>query len=130
MKNLANLAAVIALLLVMGCGCQNLRKLTGKSDPPPPPPPAPPSNSRTSPTRTPGGGSTSSLTMAKFVQLKVGMPRDEVERILGGPGEEISSTSGGGVDFSVNKWSGENYTSIILSFKANKIMSKSQVGLK
>lgn len=68
--------------------------------------------------------------MAQYNQLKIGMRRSEVERILGGAGEEISSTSGGGVNFSVNKWSGENYTSVIVSFRDDKIMSKSQVGLK
>ncbi len=68
--------------------------------------------------------------MAKYNQLKIGMPKNEVDRILGGTGTEISSSSGGGSKFSVYKWSGENYTSIILSFRNDKIMSKSQVGLK
>lgn len=126
MKNLLNLSAVVFLLLVMGCGCPQLRNL-GKKDPPPPPPP---SNAPPPSAPTPRGGQTSALTMAQYNQLKIGMRRSEVERILGGAGEEISSTSGGGVNFSVNKWSGENYTSVIISFRDDKIMSKSQVGLK
>jgi len=68
--------------------------------------------------------------MEKYNRLKVNMPKSEVDRILGDPGTEVSSTSGGGVAFSVYKWSGENYTSIILSFRNDKIMTKSQVGLK
>jgi hypothetical protein len=68
--------------------------------------------------------------MAKYNQLSVGQARSEVERILGGKGEEISRSKGGGVSFSVNKWEGDDFKSIILSFKNDKIMSKSQVGLK
>ena len=127
MKNLTNIFCVGALLFVMGCGCPQLRNL-GKKDPPPPPPP-PPSNSYPPPA-TPGKSGTGKLTMAQYNQLKIGMARSEVERILGGSGEEISSSSGGGYTFSVNKWSGEDYTAIIISFKNDKIMSKSQVALK
>jgi len=68
--------------------------------------------------------------MAKYEQLKIGMPRADVERILGGPGEEISNTSGGGVRFSVNKWEGDDFKSVILTFRNDKIMTKTQVGLK
>ena len=58
------------------------------------------------------------------------MPKNDVDRILGGPGTEISTSSGGGMTFSVYKYSGDDFTSIILTFKNDKIMSKSQVGLK
>ena len=68
--------------------------------------------------------------MDKYDQIKIGSPRSDVERILGGKGTEISNSVGGGVRFSVNKWEGEQYKSIILSFKNDKVMSKSQVGLK
>ena len=70
------------------------------------------------------------VTMAKYNQLRIGQSREEVEAILGGKGTEISSSTGGGMSFSVNKWDGDNFKSIILSFKNEKIMSKSQVGLK
>ena len=69
--------------------------------------------------------------MEKYNQLKIGMARSEVERILGGKGAEVSPpTTGGGVRFSVNKWEGEDYKSVILSFRDDKIMTKAQVGLK
>ncbi len=58
------------------------------------------------------------------------MARAEVENTLGGKGTEISSSMGGGVKFSVNKWEGERFQSIILSFRNDKVMTKSQVGLK
>lgn len=70
------------------------------------------------------------LSMEKYNRIKIGTARDDVESILGGKGTEISSSEGGGMKFSVNKWQGEKYTSIILSFKNDKVMSRNQVGLK
>ena len=129
MKNSLNLAAVILFLVILGCSCPKLEGLKGDKATPS----STPTTVNTSSTpekRTSPSESTASLTMAKYNQLKINMPKDDVDRILGGPGTEISTSSGGGVTFSVYKWSGENYTSIILSFKNDKIMSKSQVGLK
>lgn len=134
MKNSINLVFAVLFFVILGCGCPRLDKLTAKKNPPnsgtpypynaatPPPPPTPPS--------TPVPQTGDSLTMEQYRKLEINMPMSEVNRILGGPGTEISSSSGGGVSFSVYKWSGPNYTSIIISFKNDKIMSKSQVGLK
>lgn len=130
MKNPINLVAVILLLTILGCSCPKLDELRGDKTTPTPSGTPVPSNASSAPAKTPSSSSTSTLTMAKYNQLKINMAKDEVERILGGPGTEISTSSGGGMTFSVYKWSGENYTSIILSFKNDKIMSKSQVGLK
>jgi len=136
MKNLQGLVAAILFLSVIGCGCPGLISQMGRSDgdSTPSTSPSPASNSITistpddsSPTRKSGEYD---LSLAKFNQLKDGMARSEVERILGGPGEKISSSTGGGVTFSVYKWQGPDYTSIILSFRDDKIMTKSQVGLK
>ncbi|HMQ04567.1 MAG TPA: hypothetical protein PKD26_11675 [Pyrinomonadaceae bacterium] len=129
MKNSLNLALIFLLLVVLGCSCQRLQELTAEKDSPPASSPST-SNTTSVPERTPGATSTSGLTMAKYNQLKIDMDKREVEKILGGPGEEISTTSGGGSTFSVYKWSGENFTSIIISFRNDKIMTKSQVGLK
>jgi len=132
MKNSFNLLAVLALMLVVGCSCERLRELTGKRDTPPTPTvdrPNSPANSSSVPSSTPNPSS-STLTLEKYNRLKTDMPRAEVERILGGPGEEISNSTGGGVNFRLNKWSGENYTAVIISFRTDRIMSMSQVGLK
>lgn len=129
MKNSINLAAALLLLAVLGCTCPNLNRLTKKDQPAPPPPSASPDRPSNI-SGTPRSTSTSGLTMAKYNQLKIDMPKSEVDNILGGAGEEISQSSGGGMTFSVFKWSGEGYTSIIISFKNDRIMSKSQVGLK
>jgi len=80
---------------------------------------------------TPSKTGSSYLTMENFNKLYVGMPKSEVERILGGTGVEVAPSSGtAGMRFSVLKWEGDNYKSIILSFENDKIMTKSQVGLK
>lgn len=128
MKNSVNLCFVIFLLVVLGCSCpKKLAELANK-DNNAAPTSTPTSSSPTSTTESTKGGY--DLTMEKYNKLKIGMPRSEVENTLGGKGTEISSSTGGGVRFSVNKWEGERFKSIILSFKNDKIMSKSQVGLK
>lgn len=130
MKNSLNLCVAIIFLVVMGCSCPKLSDLAKQG------------NSTTTPSSTPSStpstiSSPSSpstagydVTMDKYNQLSIGMARSKVEDILGGKGTEISSSTGGGVRFSVNKWEGEKFKSIILSFRNDKIMSKSQVGLK
>jgi hypothetical protein len=131
-RNTANLALVILAFLVLGCSCQKFAEmLTNKAAKGPPP--SSQTNSPSSPPSPPDDGSNSGeydLTMAKYDQIKIGTPRSEVERILGGKGTEISSSSGGGMRFSVNKWEGSDFKSIILSFKNDKVMTRSQVGLK
>lgn len=75
------------------------------------------------------GRSETHLTLENYNRLKMDMDRAEVETILGGKGVEISSSNAGGMRFSVNKWEGDNFKSIILTFKNDKIMTKTQVGL-
>ncbi|MFT3745339.1 MAG: hypothetical protein QM785_13730 [Pyrinomonadaceae bacterium] len=127
MKNSLNLCLVFLLLVVLGCSCPSkLKELSEKQ-----PPPTPKSTPTTStPSSTPSTQGEYDLSMDKYNKIKVGMPRSEVENTLGGKGTEISSSVGGGVKFSVNKWEGEKFQSIILSFRNDKVMSKSQVGLK
>lgn len=128
MKNSLNLCLVFLLLVVLGCSCPSkLKELAEKKDSPTPR--ATPSTSST-PSSIPSTEGEYDLSMEKYNKIKVGMPRAEVENTLGGKGTEISSSVGGGVRFSVNKWEGEKFQSIILSFRNDKVMSKSQVGLK
>ncbi len=131
MKNSLNLVLAVLFLVVLGCSCPKLEELAKQGNSSEPPSSTPYSSSNTSgPTTSSPSGSSSDLTMDKYNQLKNDMPKSEVERILGGPGTEISSSTGGGMTFSVYKWEGPNYKSIIISFRNDKIMSKSQVGLK
>jgi hypothetical protein len=128
MKNSINLVAAILFFIVLGCGCPRLDNLAKKEPPPAPPPPTNGGYNATNTSRTPG--SASSLTMSKYNELKNNMTKTDVERLLGGPGEEVSSSSGGGYTYSVYKWSGENFAMIIVTFQNDKLQHKSQFGLK
>ena len=127
MKNSLNLVLAILFLVVLGCSCPKLSDMLNRRSSTPPPA-AKPSSPTTTPSTLPKGDY--DVTMDKYEQIKIGTARSEVELILGGKGTEISNSVGGGVRFSVNKWEGEKYKSIILSFRNDKVMSKSQVGQK
>ncbi len=120
----------VLILLVLGCSCpQKLGEILKRGD----------SSSNSVPaTREPASTPSSKtvtkkgeydLSMAKYDQLTIGLDRSRVEEILGGTGTEVSSSKGGNSRFSVNKWQGDDFKVIILSFKNDKIMTKSQVGL-
>jgi hypothetical protein len=124
-QNWSNLGFIILILVVLGCSCPNLSDLARKTAETPakatPPPPA-------STPETIKGEYV--VTMAKYNQIRKGMPRVDVEEILGGKGTEISNSTGGGVRFTVHKWEGEKFRSIILTFRNDKVLEKRQVGLK
>lgn len=127
MKNSLNLVATILVLVVLGCSCPQLDKFTKKG---PPPPPAK-GSANSAPAGTPASRpSSGGVSKENYDRLKTDMTKDEVERIMGGPGEELSSSSGGDLTFTVYKWSGENYSAIIVTFQNDKLKYKSQVGLK
>lgn len=128
MKNLFNVGFIVLVLVVLGCNCKKLQELADESKNPPPTA----ANTSTVPTTTNSPASTSSagISMDKYNQIKNDMKKSEVEKIIGSAGEEISSSSGGGFTFTTVKWSGENFATIIISFKNDKVMSKSQYGLK
>ncbi len=130
MKNSLNLTFAILALVVLGCSCPKLGDLAQKrTDPSPAVTPAPfstPVNATTNSTKK----GEYALSISQYNQISIGTSRTDVERILGGKGTEISNSVGGGVRFSVNKWQGDNFKSVILSFKNDKVMTKSQVGLK
>lgn len=125
MKNFSNLGFVALLLVVLGCSCPKLNELRqgGNSS-------APHAPANASSPDAPTKSSTADLTMAQYEQIKNDMKKSDVEKILGGKGTEISSSSGGGMTFTVYKWEGENYRTILVTFKNDKVMSKSQAGLK
>ena len=123
--NTLNIVFVILFLVVLGCSCPRFTDLVKKT--------AETAPSSTPYSETPTSANTAGdydVTMAKYDQINVGTPRADVERILGGKGTEISDTTGGGVRFTVNKWEGEAFKAIILTFRNDKVMTKTQVGLK
>ena len=126
--NINNLGFVVLILVVMGCSCPMLSQLAKQNNT---------SSSTPAPFSTPKPSSTTlikkgeyDVTMAKYEQIRTGASRSEVESILGGKGTEVSSTTGGGVRFTVNKWEGDNYASIILTFRNDKVSTRAQVALK
>lgn len=128
MKNSINLCLALLFLVVLGCSCPSKLAELGKNKATPTP--APFSTPTVNPTVPTAKTGEYDVTMAKYNQISIGTSRADVERILGGKGTEVSNSEGGGVRFSVNKWEGANYKSIILSFKNDKVMTRSQVGLK
>jgi len=126
--NTVNLVGITLLLVILGCSCPGKLAELGKKNDESTPRPTPSTTTQATP--KPATTGEYDLSMAKYNKIKVGMARPDVENTLGGKGTEISSSTGGGLRFSVNKWEGENFQSIILAFKNDKVMSKSQVGLK
>ncbi len=128
MKNSLNLGFIVLVLVVLGCSCPKLDELSrgdnttvSNTATPNSPPPS---------TNAPTSTSKAAISMDKYNQIKDNMTKSEVEKIIGGAGEEISSSSGGGSKFSSFKWTGDNYSTIIVMYRNDKVMSKSQFGLK
>ncbi|HTK37793.1 MAG TPA: hypothetical protein VL325_04815 [Pyrinomonadaceae bacterium] len=132
MKNSLNLALTVLFLAVLGCSCPKINDLIKKSENAPPPTPAatpfsPQSQSTPARSSTPATGD---LTLDKYNQIKTNMPRSDVETLLGGKGTQVSSSTGGGVTFEVHKWATPDYKTIIITFRNDKVMTKTQVGLE
>ncbi len=127
MKNLLNVGFVALLLVVLGCNCgDRLKELSKKGDSTSPP------ATKTEPSNSTTKSSPKAeyeVTMAKYEQVKIGMKKGDVENIFGGKGEEYYSGTGGGVSFTSVKWVGEKFKTVLVSFKNDKVTSKSQVGL-
>ena len=70
------------------------------------------------------------ITLAQYTKLATGMSRSDVESILGGEGTQLSSYSSDDTTYSVDQWEGKNYSFVIVSFQNDKVVSKSQAGLK
>ena len=49
---------------------------------------------------------------------------------MGGEGTQLSSYSSNEDTFTVDQWEGKNYSFVIVSFQDDKVVSKSQAGLK
>lgn len=126
MKNKFNLGFVALLLVVLGCSCPKLDELK-KSDNT-----TTPSSSPNAPTTTttPVTKADSGLSMDKYNQLKNGMSYKEAVAIMGSEGEEMSSSEIGKYKTVSYKWSGDNFQFIFAVFQNDKMLSKSQTGLK
>jgi hypothetical protein len=71
------------------------------------------------------------ITMDKFERLQDGMSYSEVKAILGQPGEQLSSSSLGGSTTVMYQWRAEEgFGNMNAMFQDDKMISKSQYGLK
>ncbi|AJA49055.1 hypothetical protein CPAST_c29890 [Clostridium pasteurianum DSM 525 = ATCC 6013] len=68
-------------------------------------------------------------TMEKFMEIKMGMTYDKVQKILG-EGEEESSSGHFSNEAADYKWENSDETGIYISFLNNKVIDKSQVDLE
>lgn len=70
------------------------------------------------------------VTMAEYNQVRSGMSLGQVERIIGGLGEEQSSIDAGDYSLKVYKWSGSfPGSSMIAQFDDDKLTMKVQAAL-
>ena len=130
MKNSLNLALTVLFLAVLGCSCPKLSELTKAQNSAAPTPAATPNSPQSQSTPAKPSVPSGELTLDKYDQIKTNMPRSDVESLLGGPGVQVSSSTGGGVTFEVHKWQNSDYKTIIITFRNDKVMTKTQVGLK
>lgn len=74
---------------------------------------------------------TSAITRAEYEAIQPGMTYDEVVEIIGGPGEEISSSSLGGFTTVMYSWrgSGSLGANANAMFQNGRLISKAQFGL-
>ncbi len=69
------------------------------------------------------------VNAAGYSQLRIGLRKNEVEFILGGYGEEVSYSSGGGYSIGIYRWqSGRSI--IVASFANDELRSRSQTGIR
>ena len=129
MKNSFSLVFVALTLVVLGCSCPNLKNFNfdnkGTSSNT-----TPATNNSIEPIVSPTSNKTSTISLAKYNQIKNGMNYQETVNILGGEGTEVSSSEVGKYKTATYKWDGENYSYIILTFQNDKLMFKTQGSLK
>lgn len=74
------------------------------------------------------------ITMAEFNKIQNGMSYEEVTKIIGGPGELTSETGTKGDQFYTAMYSYKGESGLganaILTFQDDKLMNKTQMGLK
>ena len=78
----------------------------------------------------PGNDEKTVLTMSKFNKIKTGMSYDDLVKILGTEGDQVSSSEAGGYTTVTYKWAGDNFTYVIITVQNGKVMFKSQANLK
>ncbi|MCD9187366.1 MAG: DUF3862 domain-containing protein [Pyrinomonadaceae bacterium] len=126
MKNKFNLGLIVVVLVVLGCSCPKLDELKKSQDTT-----APSSTPNgTNPSATPAAKENAGISMDKYNQLKNGMSYKQAVAVMGSEGEEMSSSEIGNYKTVSYKWSGDNFQFVFAVFQNDKMLSKSQSGLK
>lgn len=70
--------------------------------------------------------------MAQYQQLRDGMSYAEAQRVLGGPGEELSSSTIGNIRTVMYKWDGDGSIGANMNamFQNDRLTMKAQHGLR
>ena len=72
----------------------------------------------------------SSCTYEEYLSIEIGMSYEEVVRIVGSDGEQLSSVAIGGHTSTLFSWDGaKEFSSIVVTFQDGKVVSKAQFGL-
>lgn len=127
-NNSLNLVLIIFAFVIVGCSCPNLNDLqtkigegTKKTET------NTASNAAVAPKKS---SETSQISVEKYNRLKNGMSVKQVVEIMGDSGEELQSSETGKYKIATYKWTGENFSYIVLTFMNDKLQSKSKGGIK
>lgn len=81
--------------------------------------------------RAPAVATLCTIDMEKFLNMKEGMSRSQIERDVGCPGEVLSSGTAGKFQTVLLAWKGNSPSSRMHAlFRNNTLVSKAQLGLK
>lgn len=87
-------------------------------------------DTNTSPRRNSTSDVSKTLTKERYDRIVNGMTKTEIEKLLGSPGDEITSMETGLGKFTAYRWNGENSSYISVNFTNDKVMGKTQFGLE
>jgi len=129
MKKSISLVIITLLFVVLGC---SLGDLTGKKDDVPTPVPDKTSGETTdkkTASDSSKSGDTANLSYDNFIKIELGSDYDAVKGIMGGEGNEKSSSKSGSYESKSYEWKGDKFARINVRFQNGKLVSKSQSSL-
>ncbi len=127
-NNSLNLVLIIFAFVVIGCSCPTLNDLQTKLG----------ENTNKTATNSVSNvadvpkksAETSQISVEKYNKLKNGMTVKQTVEIMGDSGEELQSSETGKYKIVTYKWTGENFSYIVVTFMNDKLQSKSKGGIK
>jgi hypothetical protein len=132
MKKSISLVIITLLFVVLGC---SFGSLTGKKDDVPTPVPDAKSGDTAekkaddSTSGSDSSSSSASLSIDNFNKIELDMDYDAVKGIMGGEGNETSSSKSGSYESKAYEWKGDKFARVSVRFQNGKLVSKSQSNL-